>query len=348
MGSVSEGGTVAVPGDVVAHPDLARLTHVLQAPQAALRARLNAVILDLVLVGIASQLLAPALAGRGDAAGRTVVFLALEFSYFFLYELRRGQTIGKRVFHVRVVTLDGSPATARQIALRNALRIFDALPLLYASGLISLWRTGPARRQRLGDVAARTTVVLEPGAPSLRTPGWMLPTLTALATVLSLAIVIPALSGASHQAPGAAIAAAGPGDQPQEGEWVASGRVVRSIGYSNALGTTASWRIAQGCLGGARCGLVLTDTASDGRVSSAPLTRTARAWIAVFPTHQFVCARAGGETIYWTQHTAFALRFTNAGRAAEAEELTYSQSPRCGYGTALRTWRATWAAAATG
>jgi uncharacterized RDD family membrane protein YckC len=200
--SVTDSGGFAVSLDALAaHPDFDRLATVLQAPQAALRARVNAVILDLILLGIASQLVAPALTSKRDVSGRALVFLAREFAYLFVFELRSGQTIGKRIFHVRVVTADGSPATVRQIALRNALRIFDSLPFFYASGLISLIRTGPARRQRIGDVAARTTVVLDPGGKALRTPSWLLPALTLLATVLSLAIIIPALSN-RHQTAG--------------------------------------------------------------------------------------------------------------------------------------------------
>ena len=178
---------------LASHPDFAKLALALQAPQAALRARFNAAILDLLLLGALSQALAPSLAPGADAATRAGLFLAFQFVYFFLLELWRGQTIGKRVFHVRVASADGHPASTGQIATRNALRVFDTLPYLYASGLFSLTRTGPARRQRLGDMAARTTVVLEPDAKGLPTPGWLLPAMTLVATVLSTLIVILAV-----------------------------------------------------------------------------------------------------------------------------------------------------------
>jgi len=57
-------------------------------------------------------------------------------------EIAQGQTPGKRRFGVRVVSADGTPAHPAQIAVRNALGIVDAVPLLYTSGLISMWRTG--------------------------------------------------------------------------------------------------------------------------------------------------------------------------------------------------------------
>jgi uncharacterized RDD family membrane protein YckC len=163
------------------------------AAQVAVRARLNAIILDLILIGILTRILASALGNSVSAGTALLVFWALQFAYFFGLEARRGQTLGKRAFHVRVATLAGTTPTTRQIAVRNVLRMFDALPLLYASGLVSVMRTGPARRQRIGDVAAGTTVLLDSGGKPLRTPRWLLPAVTVLATLISLAVVIPAL-----------------------------------------------------------------------------------------------------------------------------------------------------------
>jgi len=54
--------------------------------------------------------------------------------------------------------------TARQYAIRNALRIFDAIPMFYASGLVAIMWSGPALRQRMGDRVAGTAVILEPNA----------------------------------------------------------------------------------------------------------------------------------------------------------------------------------------
>jgi uncharacterized RDD family membrane protein YckC len=199
------------------HPDLVRLSRALQAPQAALRARMNAVILDLLLLGVVSQLLAGAVSHDATSATRAVVFLGVEFVYFFACEFYGGRTIGKRIFHVRVATASGAPPTAGQIALRNVLRPIDALPFFYASGLISLLRTGPARRQRIGDVAAQTTVILEPSGKTLRTPGWLLPTMTLAATLLSLAVIIPVLDGRQTRQPGAT-SAPGTWSSPQGAE----------------------------------------------------------------------------------------------------------------------------------
>ena len=72
----------------------------------------------------------------------------------------RGQTLGKRVFGLRVVDVHGLRLQFSQIALRNLLRPIDGLPLLYlVGGVASFWmRSG----QRLGDLAANTVVALQP------------------------------------------------------------------------------------------------------------------------------------------------------------------------------------------
>jgi uncharacterized RDD family membrane protein YckC len=69
-----------------------------------------------------------------------------------------GQTLGKRLLGIRVVNQDGSRVSFGASFIRNILRIVDALPVLYIVGLITVLATGE-RRQRVGDLAARTRVV---------------------------------------------------------------------------------------------------------------------------------------------------------------------------------------------
>jgi uncharacterized RDD family membrane protein YckC len=87
--------------------------------------------------------------------------------YFTAFEAVFGATPGKFVSGLRVVSIDARPLSGRRVLLRNLLRLVDALPLLYLIGGFSVLAT--RRSQRLGDVAAGTTVVfrrrvLEPGA----------------------------------------------------------------------------------------------------------------------------------------------------------------------------------------
>ena len=85
----------------------------------------------------------------------------IAWSYFVLLEwLWQGQTIGKRLYGLRVIRDDGAPAGFVAVFIRNLLRIVDFLPAFYGLGLLTVVVT--SRSQRLGDIAAGTYVVRAP------------------------------------------------------------------------------------------------------------------------------------------------------------------------------------------
>jgi len=87
-----------------------------------------------------------------------LLWLAVMFLYFLLGEALTGRTLGKAAFGLRVVDVhDGSQPGLRAIALRTLLRSVDGLPVFYGLGLLLLLLSPDS--QRIGDVAARTTVV---------------------------------------------------------------------------------------------------------------------------------------------------------------------------------------------
>jgi uncharacterized RDD family membrane protein YckC len=87
--------------------------------------------------------------------------LLVAWSYFILLEwLWQGQTVGKRMFGLRVISADGSPATFTAVLIRNLLRIADFLPAFYGLGLLAI--VVSPRSQRLGDLFAGTFVVRAP------------------------------------------------------------------------------------------------------------------------------------------------------------------------------------------
>jgi uncharacterized RDD family membrane protein YckC len=97
-----------------------------------------------------------------DVAGgiAAVAYFAISIAYAIVLEWRwRGQSIGKRLFGLRVIDINGLRLQLPQIAIRNLLRLVDMLPLLYlVGGLCSVFsRNG----QRLGDMAANTVVTRE-------------------------------------------------------------------------------------------------------------------------------------------------------------------------------------------
>jgi uncharacterized RDD family membrane protein YckC len=85
----------------------------------------------------------------------------LAWSYFVLLEwLWQGQTVGKRLYGLRVIRDDGAPAGFVAVLIRNLIRIVDFLPAFYGLGLLMIIFT--SRSQRLGDLAAGTYVVRAP------------------------------------------------------------------------------------------------------------------------------------------------------------------------------------------
>ena len=95
----------------------------------------------------------------GVALAVLFVFL-LTWGYFLVFELIwNGQTPGKRVAGIRVLTSRGEPVTLVHSLVRNLLRLVDMLPTSYMLGTICILVT--RRGQRLGDLAAGTVVVRE-------------------------------------------------------------------------------------------------------------------------------------------------------------------------------------------
>lgn len=120
--------------------------------------RFAVVIVSMIVIGIVSNSLG--LGGMGTGVAMVLIFL---FSWFYggLFEtFWNGQTPGKRLMGLRVLTTDGRPINGMQAVLRNLLRAIDCQPgPCYLVGLISA--SANARFQRLGDLACGTMVVVE-------------------------------------------------------------------------------------------------------------------------------------------------------------------------------------------
>lgn len=128
-------------------------------------------VLVLVVVGVAVTLVSggAGLIGLG-LAGWLILWFVSDWLYGGLFEaLWNGQTPGKRLFRLRVLSAEGQPINGMQAVLRNVLRAVDAQPVLPLStefatgfhlvGLVAAAASG--RFQRLGDLAAGTMVVVE-------------------------------------------------------------------------------------------------------------------------------------------------------------------------------------------
>ncbi len=136
--------------------------------------------------------------GEVTVAGRWLaLYLAMLLLYFFILETRTGQTAGKRLLGLRVTGAGANQPTAAAIATRTLLRLVDWLPLLYLTGFITVLATG-ARRQRLGDLAADTTVTI---ALPARRPHPALAVTLALIALTGMSVRVTS-SGSVHVASG--------------------------------------------------------------------------------------------------------------------------------------------------
>jgi uncharacterized RDD family membrane protein YckC len=144
---------------------------------AGIGTRAIAQILDLLIISGILILLSFFALGFAVAQAETIANLILiiggfvvVFGYFWACEaFWSGQTVGKRVFRLRVVGDRGEPLTFAQAAIRNVVRIVDFLPYGYGVGIVALFINGKGKR--LGDLVAGTVVVKD----SDYLPLWQLP-----------------------------------------------------------------------------------------------------------------------------------------------------------------------------
>ena len=99
-------------------------------------------------------------AGTWFLAVLVIAAFLLFYGYFAGFEaFWHGQTPGKRLIGLRVLSVSGRPARIDEAILRNLVRVVDQLPGVYAIGILTMLIS--SRNQRLGDLAAGTVVVHE-------------------------------------------------------------------------------------------------------------------------------------------------------------------------------------------
>jgi uncharacterized RDD family membrane protein YckC len=130
--------------------------------------RVVATIVDGLVFGVAYWLLALAFGDirtEGEAANfvsdlpvwASVAYGLFVIGYYILLEGLLGQTLGKLAVGIKVVSeATGTTPGIAPAAVRTVLRLIDGL-FCYAVAFVSVLAS--AKRQRLGDMAARTLVV---------------------------------------------------------------------------------------------------------------------------------------------------------------------------------------------
>lgn len=129
-----------------------------------------------LLIGFALTGLAVSVGGWLFFAGFLVLQFVMEWLYGGLLEAYwNGQTVGKRVMGIRVLSVDGQPITGLQAMMRNILRFVDMMPLIPWAAFTDVPGAIPIptfmiglltplfnrRFQRLGDLVCGTMVVVD-------------------------------------------------------------------------------------------------------------------------------------------------------------------------------------------
>ncbi len=126
--------------------------------------RILAFLTDILIIVGYAILASLAIAGLGMEKGEQWIYYLIiglpVFLYYLLWEIfNNGQTPGKAALEIRVVKLDGSRPRFSQYLIRWLLRLVD---ISFSSGsiaVVTILLNG--KGQRLGDLAAGTTVVTE-------------------------------------------------------------------------------------------------------------------------------------------------------------------------------------------
>jgi uncharacterized RDD family membrane protein YckC len=142
------------------HPDPSESVYTNVLSERIVAGLIDAVCIVLLVIPIAfvgGVLFGLAFGDGAIGAGLLAGVLVTPVLYGFVLEALFGRTIGKRFLGLVVVAKDGLRCSTRKVAVRNLLRIVD-FPVFYVVGFIAMVLT--ERRQRLGDLAAGTVVVV--------------------------------------------------------------------------------------------------------------------------------------------------------------------------------------------
>lgn len=137
----------------------AQNVHIAYTP-AGLAQRIWATIVDFAILGGLSFICVPFLLASDIGDWVLVVFSTFLLFYHLLCELLfKGRSIGKMTQNLRVVRIDGKKLSFWDYLLRWVLRLVDITLSIGIVGMLSIILT--QKMQRLGDIAAGTTVIYE-------------------------------------------------------------------------------------------------------------------------------------------------------------------------------------------
>ncbi|MGO1584560.1 RDD family protein [Mesonia sp.] len=126
--------------------------------------RILAFLIDMLIIIAYGLLTGIAASSLGLGRENEWIYMVVIGLPIFLYHLlmetfNNGQSLGKAAMRIRVVKLDGSQPAFSNYAIRWLLRMVD---ITFTSGAVAIFSfLFSAKGQRLGDIAATTTVISE-------------------------------------------------------------------------------------------------------------------------------------------------------------------------------------------
>jgi uncharacterized RDD family membrane protein YckC len=131
----------------------------------------SCIVLIIMLALVVGALALSIVSASAQAAGPTLIVVVVLASvvpliYYVTCEVATsGRSVGKLIFGLRVVDLQGVPLGTGDSLVRNLIRILDFLPFGYLIGVVAMFAGSQPRR--LGDLAAGTVVVHDRGMKRL-------------------------------------------------------------------------------------------------------------------------------------------------------------------------------------
>jgi uncharacterized RDD family membrane protein YckC len=124
------------------------------------------------LVTVTLLVLPDVLLGNDTYQATLAIWLALPLLYFVVCEWRWGQTLGKFVTRLVIVTADGTALSLCQALIRTAFRVIETNPVVFGGIPAGIVVASTTHKQRLGDLVAKTYVVSKTGLAAAR-PHWI-------------------------------------------------------------------------------------------------------------------------------------------------------------------------------
>lgn len=86
-----------------------------------------------------------------------LIFFVWSFYHLAFEVFNKGQSLGKKIFNIRVVHLSGQMPSLNDYMIRWVFRMIETLPALGSVAVIFI--SSSAKGQRIGDILAQTSVV---------------------------------------------------------------------------------------------------------------------------------------------------------------------------------------------